>query len=51
MEGEGAKRKTEGVQLDPKALDAFHELKTALTEAPVLAYAVFSQPFLLETDA
>ena len=38
-------------QLDLKALKAFHELKTALTEAPVLAYAVFSQPFLLETDA
>ena len=50
MEGEGSKRKTQGVQPDPKALEAFHELKTALTEAPFLVYANFSQPFLWETD-
>ncbi|KAI7789405.1 hypothetical protein IRJ41_007459 [Triplophysa rosa] len=31
--------------------NAFQTLKTALTSAPVLAYADFSQPFILEIDA
>lgn len=35
---------------DSRACAAFHTLKTAITEAPVLALPDFSQPFILETD-
>ena len=36
---------------DPKLQQAFDELRKALTTAPVLGYADYSLPFVLETDA
>lgn len=36
---------------DDSARQAFHDLKTAMTRAPVLALPNFSQPFLIECDA
>ena len=38
-------------QWTPTCQEGFHELKKALTEAPVLAYPDYSKPFILETDA
>lgn len=35
----------------PEQQEAFEELKRKLTEAPVLTYPDFSQPFILQTDA
>ena len=37
--------------LTEEALDAFEMLKKACLEAPVLAFADFNKPFLLENDA
>ena len=37
--------------LTVEAKDAFEMLKKVCLEAPVLAFANFSKPFLLETDA
>ena len=34
-----------------EAKDTFETLKRACLEAPVLAFADFNKPFLLETDA
>ena len=34
-----------------EAKDAFETLKKAFLEAPVLAFASFEKPFLLENDA
>ena len=34
-----------------EAADAMHQLKLALTSAPVLGFPNFSQPFVVETDA
>ena len=36
---------------DTSCTTAFQQLKTALTEAPVLAYPVPQQPFIVDTDA
>ena len=36
---------------DQQHQKAFEELKTALTTAPVLGFAEFTKPFILETDA
>ena len=48
---EGASRKMEQVSLSEDALKAFKALKQACMTAPVLAFANYTKPFLLETDA
>ena len=51
LTGEGASRKSEWVSLSEDALKAFKALKQACMTAPVLAFADYTKPFLLETDA
>ena len=51
MAGEGASRKSEWVSLSEDALKAFEALKQACMTAPILAFADYTKPFLLETDA
>ena len=51
LSGEGAHKKSEGVMLTVEANDAFETLKRTCLEAPVLAFADFDYPFLLETNA
>ena len=51
LTGEGARRKSEHVSLSEDALKAFKALKQACMTAPVLAFADYTKPFLLETDA
>ena len=36
--------------MSPEALEAFDRLKAACLQAPILAFADFNRPFLLETD-
>ena len=48
---EGAGKKNEWVTLTSDAQVAFEMLKKACLEAPVLAFADFDKPFLLETNA
>ena len=50
LAGEGARRKSEWVSLSEDALRAFEALKQACMTAPVLAFAYYTKPFLLETD-
>ena len=50
LTGEGAIRKSECVSLSEDALKAFKALKQACMTAPVLAFADYTKPFLLETD-
>ena len=50
LSGEGASKKSEWVMLMAEAKDAFETLKKAWLEAPVLAFANFDKPFLLETN-
>ena len=47
----GASRKSEWVSLLEDTLKAFEALKQACMIAPVLAFANYTKPFLLETDA
>ena len=47
---EGASRKSEEVSLSEDALKAFKALKQACMTAPILAFADYTKPFLLETD-
>ena len=51
LSGKGASKKSEQVKLTAEAKDTFEMLKKACLEAPVLAFANFHKPFLLETDA
>ena len=51
LSGEGASKKTEKLELSPEALRSFETLKKACLTAPVLVFADYSKPFLLETDA
>ena len=48
---EGAGKKSEQVTLTSDVQVAFETLKKVCLEAPVLAFADFNKPFLLETDA
>ena len=48
---EGASRKSEWVSLSEDALKSLKVLKQACTTAPVLTFADYTKPFLLETDA
>ena len=48
---ENSKLKLQPVMLGKEALEAFDTLKLKCMTAPVLAFADFAEPFLLETDA
>ena len=50
LSGEGAGKKNEWVTLTEGALGTFELFKKACLESPVLAFADFNKPFLLETD-
>ena len=49
--GDNKDKKSEHVDLSPKAHEAFNCLKAACLQAPILAFPDFNKPFLLETDA
>ena len=51
LAGEGGSRKSEHVSLSEDALRASEALKQACMTAPVLAFADYTKPFLLEMDA
>ena len=51
LQGENSKLKSHLVGLPLDALVAFQELKMKCLTAPVLAFADFKKPLLLETDA
>ena len=51
LEGDIPKLKAHKVVLSWKAKEAFSLLKQALLQAPVLKFADYSKPFVLETDA
>ena len=48
--GENKDKKSEHLDLPPKALEAFDHLKAACLQAPLLAFPDFNKPFLLEMD-
>ena len=50
LQGENSKLKSHAVGLPLDALAVFQELKMKCLMAPVLAFANFKKPFLLETD-
>ena len=49
--GENAGKKKAAIKWDSRCQQAFDDLKTLCTTAPILAYANFSKPFKLHTDA
>ena len=49
--GDNKDKKSEHVDLSPKAREAFDRLKAACFQAPILVFPDFNKPFLLETDA
>ena len=49
--GENAGKKKAAIQWDDRCQQAFDDLKRLCTTAPILAYADFTQPFKLHTDA
>ena len=49
--GENAKKKYRPVEWTEECQRAFDKLKEACTETPVLAYADYTKPFRLNTDA
>ena len=51
LSGEGARKMSKWVMLIAEAKDAFETLKKACPKAPVLAFADFNKPCLLETNA
>ena len=51
LQGESSKLKSQPFGLPQDTLAAFQELKMKCLTAPVLAFADFKKPFLLETDA
>ena len=51
LQGENSKLKSQSLGLLPDALATFQELKMRCLTVPVLAFADFKKPFLLETDA
>ena len=50
LAGEGAGKKSESLTLTEEAWSAFNVLKKACLTAPVLIFADYGKPFLLETD-
>ena len=51
LAGKGASRKSEWVLLSEDALEAFQALKWACMSSPILAFADYTNDFLLKTDA
>ena len=49
--GENAKHKNRPVEWDDRCQESFEALKKLCSECPVLAYADYSKPFVLHTDA
>ena len=49
--GENVGNKKAAIKWDSRCQQAFDDLKTLCTTAPILAYADFSKPFKLHTDA
>ena len=48
---ENSKLKNQTIEITVPALKAFHKLKLKCMQVPILAFANFHKPFLLETDA
>ena len=48
LSGEGASKKNKQVALTEEVLSAFEMFKEACLKAPMLAFANFNKPFLLE---